>query len=141
MTTAIDFDRFIDRRGTCSLKYDAANQVFGSHEVLPMWVADMDFASPDFILDTIRQRCDHGLLGYTITPPAWYEAICSWLDRRHNWQVDTAEVGYVNGVVSGIAFAIQCFEPGDKILFKPPVLSTFMQFPAIRQMKCYSLRF
>jgi len=126
----IDFDRFIDRRGTCSLKYDAANQVFGSREVLPMWVADMDFAAPDFILDTIRQRCDHGVLGYTITPPAWSEAICSWLDRRHNWQVDPAEIGYVSGVVSGIAFAIQCFsKPGDKVLIQTPVYPPFMHIP------------
>jgi cysteine-S-conjugate beta-lyase len=128
--TSVNFDKIVNRFGTDSLKYDMLIKVFGTTDLLPLWVADMDFASPDFILDAIRKRCDQSVLGYTITPESWYEAICSWLKRRHGWNINRKDIGFIPGIVSGIGLAIQCFtKPGDKILIQTPVYPPFMSMP------------
>lgn len=130
MTQLPDFDRRIDRLNTNSYKHDRLREEFGTTDVLPMWVADMDFASPDFILDTIRARCDHGVLGYTMVPKTWADAITGWLSRRHGWNVEAAQLGFVPGVVSGLALVIQCFtQPGDKVLVQTPIYPPFLHLP------------
>jgi len=124
------FDKIIDRTGTDCLKHDRVKKEFGTTDLLPMWVADMDLASPDFILEAIKKRCNHGILGYTMIPRGWYESICSWLKRRHDWEIDGKELGFIPGIVSGIALAIQCFtKPGDKVLIQTPVYPPFMFLP------------
>lgn len=124
------FDKIIDRTGTDCLKHDRVKKEFGTTDLLPMWVADMDLASPDFILEAIKKRCNHGILGYTMIPRGWYESICSWLKRRHDWEIDSKELGFIPGIVSGIALAIQCFtKPGDKVLIQTPVYPPFMFLP------------
>lgn len=124
------FDRIIDRKGTDCVKHDRILKDFGTTDIIPMWVADMDFASPDFILEAIKERCDHGILGYTMIPKEWYFSITSWLKRRYDWEIDSRELGFIPGIVSGIALAIQCFtKPGDKILIQTPVYPPFMFLP------------
>lgn len=130
MNTSAAFDKIIDRIGTNSYKYDLMVNYFGTNDALPLWVADMEFASPDFILDAIRERCDHGILGYTILPEGWSAAIVNWMRQRHNWEVTPQQLGFVPGIVSGLGLSIQCFsQPGDGILVQTPVYPPFMSLP------------
>lgn len=127
-----NFDIIIDRTGTNSLKQENLQKVFGTKDLIPMWVADMDFPAPDFIIDAIRKRCDTKILGYTIIPDSWRESICSWLKKRHYWNVEKYETGFLPGLVSGIGLAIQCFtEPGDKVLVEAPVYTPFLNVPVM----------
>jgi cysteine-S-conjugate beta-lyase len=130
MVEKYDFDKEINRIGSNSLKYDYIQNAFGTKDVIPMWVADMDFATADFILNAIRKRCEHEVLGYSLIPEGWYSAIQNWLKKRHNWEVASQEIGFVPGIVPGIAFAINCFtKPEDKILIQTPVYPPFMNLP------------
>ncbi len=117
-----DFDEIIPRKHTDCLKYDNVKEMFGTEEILPMWIADMDFRTPPFIVDAIRKRLDHEVLGYTYCCSRWKPAIQNWVSRRYGWQVEPEEIGFVGGIVPAISFALQCFtEPGDKVLIQPPV--------------------
>lgn len=130
MTSNPDFNRPIDRRNSNSYKHDRLREEFGTTDLLPMWVADMDFASPDFVLEAIRERCNHGVLGYTLIPKTWSDAITNWLYRRHGWTVEATQLGFIPGIVSGLALTIQCFtQPGDKILVQSPVYPPFLHLP------------
>lgn len=121
-----DFDEIIDRRGTNALKYDALMPRWGRNDLIPLWVADMDFKTPPFIMEALRRRCEHELLGYTMRPTAFYESIQDWVGRRHGWQVTAHQIGFSPGIVPGISSAIQCFSaPGDKIMIQPPVYHPF----------------
>lgn len=121
-----DFDEIIDRRGTGALKYEALLPRWGRDDLLPLWVADMDFKTPPFIMEALRRRCEHELLGYTVKPPAFFQAIRDWVGRRHGWQVETGQIGFAPGIVPGISSAIQCFtQPGDGIMIQPPVYHPF----------------
>lgn len=87
-----------------------------------MWIADMDFKTPDFIVNAIRKRLDHELLGYSYSCRRWKPAIQSWVSRRYGWDIKEEEIGFVGGIVPAISFALQCFtKPGDKVLIQPPV--------------------
>ncbi len=117
-----NFDEIVPRKHTDCLKYDNVKEMFGTEEVLPMWIADMDFRTPPFIVDAIRKRMDHEVLGYTYTCSRWKPAIQSWVSRRYGWEVQPEEIGFVGGIVPAISFALQCFtKPGDKVLIQPPV--------------------
>ena len=130
MTQYHSFDRKINRTGSDCIKYDRIQKEFGTREIIPMWVADMDFATPDFILDAIRKRCELEILGYSNIPEGWFSAIQNWLLKRYHWGVSAKEIGFLPGIVSGIAFVIQCFtEPGDKILIQTPVYPPFIHLP------------
>jgi cystathionine beta-lyase len=120
------FDEIIDRRGSGALKTDALKERFGRADLLPMWVADMDFRCGNFITDAIRKWCDAGILGYTMATDAYYKSITKWLDTHHKWPVRKEWLSYIPGVVKGIAFAILHFtKPGDKIIIQPPVYHPF----------------
>ena len=117
-----NFDEIVPRRHTDCLKYDNLKEMFGTEEVLPMWIADMDFKTPDFIVDAIRSRLSHELLGYSYTCKRWKPAIQSWVSRRYGWQIEADEIGFVGGIVPAISFALQCFtKVGDKVMIQPPV--------------------
>ena len=117
-----NFDEIVPRRHTDCLKYDNLQEMFGTEEVLPMWIADMDFKTPDFIVDAIRTRLSHELLGYSYICKRWKPAIQNWVSRRYGWQVEADEIGFVGGIVPAISFALQCFTKiGDKVLIQPPV--------------------
>lgn len=117
-----NFDEIIPRKHTDCLKYDNVKEMFGTEEILPMWIADMDFRTPPFIVDAIRKRLDHEVLGYTYCCSRWRPAIQNWVKRHYNWEVQPDEISFVGGIVPAISFALQCFtKPGDKVLIQPPV--------------------
>ena len=83
-----NFDEVIDRRGTCSEKVDGMVNVWGKSDLIPMWVADMDFATPPFILEAIRKRCEHPVLGYTFRSEDYYQSIIGWVKKRYGMSVE-----------------------------------------------------
>ena len=89
-----DFDEIIDRRGTGALKYEALLPRWGRDDLIPLWVADMDFKTPPFIMEAIRRRCEHEILGYTVKPRAFFDAIRNWVGRRHGWEVRASEIAW-----------------------------------------------
>ena len=121
-----NFDEVIERRGTDSVKWDAVKDRWGRDDLLPMWVADMDFRTPPFVMDALRKRLEHEVLGYTFACGEWYDSICNWLRRRHGWEITREMLTFVPGIVRGQAFALQCFtEPGDKVMVMTPVYHPF----------------
>ena len=121
-----NFDEIIDRRGTESVKWDAVCERWGRNDLLPMWVADMDFRTPPFVMEALRKRLEHEVLGYTFACEEWYTSIINWLQNRHGWKVKREELTFMPGIVRGLAFAIQCFtEKGDKVMVMPPVYHPF----------------
>lgn len=121
-----NFDENIDRRGTYSVKLEKMKALFGRDDLLPLWVADMDFKSPPAITEALRKRVDHEIYGYTVASDAYYHSITGWLAKRHGWQVNSEEITFVPGVVKGFAFAIDHFtEKGDNVIIQPPVYHPF----------------
>ena len=126
-----DFDKPVSRRGTDSYKWDSAE----SEEVLPMWVADMDFRTAPAITDALHRRVEHGIFGYTRVPDSYYEAVSSWFSRRHGWAIDRDWIIYTSGVVPAISAVIKALTvPGDKVLVQTPVYNCF--FSSIRNNGC-----
>jgi len=121
-----NFDEIVPREGTNCLKYDAREWFFKTKDVLPLWVADMDFKTPDFIVDAIKQRVDHEIYGYTFRPDAYFKAIIGWMKRRHGWDIKKEWISFSPGVVAGLTFAIETFsKPGDGVVVQPPVYFPF----------------
>lgn len=126
-----DFDKQISRRGTDSYKWDSAK----SEDVLPMWVADMDFHTAPAIVDALRHRVEHGIFGYTRVPDSYYQAVTNWFARRHNWTIDRKWIIYTSGVVPAVSAIIKALtKPGDKVLVQTPVYNCF--FSSIRNNGC-----
>jgi cystathionine beta-lyase len=126
-----NFDEVIDRRGTNSTKVDGLKRVFGREDVLPLWVADMEFRTPDFIVEALRRRCEHEVFGYTFAGEEYYASITGWVQRKHGWTVQREWVTHVPGIVKGIGFVIECFtEVGDKVIIQPPVYHPFRLAPS-----------
>lgn len=124
--SSYNFDTHIDRAGTGALKIDALGPRWGRTDLLPLWVADMDFPTPDFILDALRDRLVHPILGYTAEPVDYRPAIVDWMAGHHDWRIAPEWISFVPGVVKGIAFVLDAFtQPGDKILIQPPVYHLF----------------
>lgn len=123
-----NFDEPVDRTDTNCFMYDARKRFFGTDEILPLWVADMGFKTPPFVTEAIRARTDHEIFSYSIRPDSYTNAIISWLQRRHNWDVNREWISFSPGVVSGFTMAIMAFtEPGDKIIVQPPVYFPFFE--------------
>ncbi|MBD5365558.1 MAG: pyridoxal phosphate-dependent aminotransferase [Bacteroides sp.] len=121
-----DFDRVIDRHGSGSIKYDDLKATFGAEDLIPMWIADMDFAVCPEITEALKQRMSHPIYGYAAPAESYWTSILDWLDRRHGFKVGRQEITYIPGVVKGIGFAINFFsKPGDKIIIQPPVYHPF----------------
>lgn len=130
MEKVYNFDKIIDRSGSHSIKYDSLKGVFGREDLTPLWVADMDFESPDFILDALRKRLEHPILGYTEAYDGYWQSIVGWLEQRHGWHVDQAWLKYIPGIVKGIGMVVNCFtEPNDKIIIQTPVYHPFRLVP------------
>jgi cystathionine beta-lyase len=121
-----NFDEIIDRRGSRCIKYDVLEAVFGRADLNALWVADMDFRTPDFILDALRRRLDHPVLGYPSTGADYFEIISDWVADLHGWKVPAEQFRYVPGIVKGFGFAQRCFlQPGDKVIIQKPVYHPF----------------
>ena len=124
------FDEIIPREGTDAIKIDRVKNECGTDDLIPMWVADMDFRTPPFVLDAIRKRMEQGILGYTCQNPPYYESIIRWNKEQHGVDITREMIVYVPGVVSGIFLALQAFtEKGDRILIQEPVYHPFCFVP------------
>jgi cystathionine beta-lyase len=121
-----DFDRVIDRTGTASYKWDQSEKLFGHSDVLPLWVADMDFEPPQEVVDEIRRRAKQGVYGYTIRTPEYFEAVSGWLKRRHHWDIRHEWITSSPGVVPALSLIVHTFtQPGDKVILQSPVYYPF----------------
>lgn len=121
-----DFDKIIDRSGSGDFKHEVLKERYGRDDILPLWVADMDFETPDFILDAMRKRMEHPIFGYTVQPKEYWPTVKKWIADHHQWDVKEEWMTYIPGVVRGIGFAINALtEPGDKIIIQTPVYHPF----------------
>ena len=126
-----DFDEPVSRRGTNSYKWDTVKD----EDVLPMWVADMDFRTAPAIVGALQKRVEHGIFGYTKVPPAYYEAVVNWFRRRHAWLIEKEWIVYTTGVVPAISAIVKALTvPGDRVLVQTPVYNCF--FSSIRNNGC-----
>ena len=126
-----DFDELVDSRGTGCVKWDESP----SKDVIPLWVADMDFKAAPAIQEAIRKRAEHGVFGYTVVGDDYYEAIISWFRRRHNWTIHREEILYTTGVVPAMSVAIKALTmPGEKVLILSPDYNCF--FSSVRNNGC-----
>ena len=116
-----DFDRIIDRTNTSSVKYDLRQLIFRNSDVIPMWVADMDFETPDFIRDAVMKRAAHPVYGYTFRDKDYYLPIMAWMQSHHGWSVKKEDIVFSPGVVPALNFAVLAYtKPGDKIIVQIP---------------------
>lgn len=121
-----NFDKIINRKGTNSFKHDFIKPIFGSSDLLPMWVADMDFKTPDFIIKSIKKRLNHEILGYTVKSDNFYNSLINWVKKRYCWDINKNWILFSPGVVPSLSFCIHAFtNPGDKIIVQPPVYHPF----------------
>ena len=120
------FDTVIARHNSGSTKWDDAAALFGSEDVLPFWVADMDFPSPPAVSEALTARLQHGIFGYPSPHSYAYDAVTDWMDKRHNWKTSPDWMVSTPGVVTAITLAVQTFtKPGDKVIIQPPVYPPF----------------
>ena len=121
-----NFDEIIDRRGTDAVKIDGIKKYWGREDLIPLWVADMDFRTPLFVIDALRARLGHEILGYPIKPESWYTSIIHWLKDRYDWKVSASELIFTPGVVAGLAMVLHALtKKGDKVMVQPPVYHPF----------------
>lgn len=131
MTYNYNFDKPINRRNTNCVKWDE----FTDPNVIPLWVADMDFETAPCIIQALKARMEHGCFGYTLVPESYYEAAIQWFQRRHGWTIDRASFIYTSGVVPALSAIIKAMtQPGDKVLVQTPVYNCF--FSSIRNNGC-----
>lgn len=121
-----DFDMIVNRADSNCVKYDLRQNVFGNPNVLPMWVADMDFETPDFARNAVIRRAEHPVYGYHFKDDAYYHSVMGWLKRRHQWEVKQEWMSFTPGVVCGFNMAVMAFtEPGDEVIIQSPVYPPF----------------
>ena len=126
-----DFDEIVVRRGTNSYKWDLPK----GEDIIPMWVADMDFKTAPCIIDALKRRVEHGIFGYTFVPDSYYDAIINWFKKRHQWHIEREDILYTSGVVPAIACTLKATTmPGEKVLVQTPVYNCF--FSAIKNSGC-----
>ena len=128
----IDFDQVIDRVGTSNVKYDVRKAVFGTEDVLPLWVADMDFAAPEVVTKALISRATHPIYGYTIYPESLFTAMQDWFKHRHDWNIARQSILICPGVVPSMHAVIEALsDSGDSIIVQPPIYPPF--FSAITE--------
>lgn len=123
-----DFDEIVERRGTQSLKYDTEVDLWGRDDLLPLWVADMDFRTPPFIMEAINGKMQQGILGYTVPDEKYFSSFIDWSKRRYGMELKREEIHYIPGIVPGIYMLMNALtSPGDKVMIQPPVYHPFRQ--------------
>jgi cystathionine beta-lyase len=132
MSDLTPFEQAYDREDSAAEKYLLRQSLFGTNDVLPMWVADMDLPTPDFIITALQTRLQHPLLGYTLATDATYRAIIDW-QAQHHYAVKAEEIVFTHNVANGFFIAVGAFtQPGDGVLVTPPVYPPFMQAPTLQ---------
>lgn len=130
MMKTYNFDEIIDRSGSGDLKHEALLPRWGRNDLLPLWVADMDFATPDFVVDALKARLSHPIFGYTIEPADYRPTIIDWNKSHHGWKIKPEWISFIPGIVKGIGFVVNVFtKPGEKVIIQPPVYHPFRMTP------------
>ena len=125
-----DFDKIVDRTGSGDLKHEVLAERYGRADLLPLWVADMDFETPEFITDALRRRLEHSLFGYTVEPKDYWPTVQKWIKDHHGWDVKREWLSYIPGIVKGIGMVINVFtKPDEKVIIHPPVYHPFRLTP------------
>lgn len=131
-----NFDEIIDRHNTGAIKIEKCKALFGREDIIPLWVADMDFRTPDFILNAINKRIDHPILGYSTPCEDYFQSVLKWINDLHYCRIERDWLGFLPGIVPGLAFAINAFsQPNDEIIVQPPVYPPFINVPAKNNRK------
>lgn len=125
-----EFDKIIDRAGTDAMAIERLEQYFGANDIMPFWIADNSFATPDFIIDAMRRRLDHPIFGYTAENPNYRQSLIDWVKSHHDWDVRPEWLTYIPGIVKGIGMAVNVFvAPDEKVIIQPPVYHPFRLTP------------
>lgn len=125
-----DFDKIVDRSGSNDIKHVALEKEFGKSDLIPLWVADMEFETPQFITEALRKRLDHSLFGYTAVPKDYWQCVIKWVADHHHWLMREEWLTYIPGIVKGIGFVVNVFtQPGDKVMILSPVYHPFRLVP------------
>lgn len=125
-----DFDKIIDRHGTGALALDVLKERYGKADLMPLWVADMNFATPQFITDALKRRLEHSLYGYTVLPEGFWDTVAQWIHQHHQWKVEQEWMRFIPGIVKGIGFVVNVFvKPDEKVIIQPPVYHPFRLTP------------
>ena len=125
-----DFDKIVDRSGSGDLKHEALLPRWGRNDLLPLWVADMDFETPSFITDALKKRLEHSLFGYTVEPDDFLPSIIDWIHDHHQWDVKREWIKFIPGIVKGIGMVVNVFTKEDeKVIIQPPVYHPFRLTP------------
>lgn len=131
-----NFDSIISREGTSCEKYDNRELIFGRKDVIPLWIADMDYAVPPFITQAIIERANHPIYGYSFRGDCYHNAIIDWTRRRHDWTIERDWIDFTPGVVSGFVFAIRALTAeGDGVVIQPPVYPPFARMVSANERK------
>ena len=129
-----NFDKIVVRKGSSCIKYDGMGKFLGAEDALPMWVADMDFLTPEYITEAIIAKARHGIFGYPMREESYFTSLQAWLERRHQWKVERDWITFSPGVVPAVNMAVLAYtQPGDKIITQPPVYFPF--FTAVTDHK------
>ena len=121
-----NFDEPAGREGTDCIKYDRREETFGVKDIIPMWVADMDFNTPDFVVESLQKRLEHHIYGYSFRSSEYFQSMISWIKTRHNWTVEKEWISFSPGIVPALNFCTLAFtQPGDSIIVQPPVYFPF----------------
>ena len=123
-----DFDKVVDRRNSSCMKWGSVERVFGDKDVLPMWVADMDFEAPRAVKEAVNNWASRADYGYTVRPPSFYQAFLDWVKGRHGWDIKKEWMLFTPGGVVALHLSVMAFSnPGDKVIIQPPVLCSINQ--------------
>lgn len=121
-----DFNKIIKRRGTDCFKWDLAPVIFKNNDILPMWVADMDFKSPPEVIAALKRRCAHGIYGYGARPESYYDSFINWAKKRYDFNVGKEEIIFSPGIVPALSLCVAAFTlAGDRVIIQPPVYPPF----------------
>lgn len=122
---------FVDRRNSGCLKWDGMHAPFGEDGLLPLWVADMDFRAPDCVLEALQQQVDHGVFGYSLTPPGFFEAFCQWQNRRHGYSPNPDTLRFAPGVMTACSWLVALLtQPGEQVVALAPLYDHLLKTPA-----------
>ena len=123
-----DFDTPVERGGTASIKWDFSKRFTGLEDLIPLWVADMDFPACFEVIEALKRRADHGVFGYTLEPESYYRAVIDWMKRRHGWEIRRGWMLSAPGVVPSLNLALLAYsQPGDRVIIQPPVYYPFKE--------------
>ena len=124
------FDKIVDRRGSGAIMTDCLQERYGRKDLIPLWIADMNFETPEPIRKALEKRLDHQIYGYSVAPESYWMSILDWERRTHGWVISRETLTFIPGIVRGIAFVLRCFtDPGDKVVVQPPVYMPFLNLP------------